>query len=307
MRRFFFFFLGIACLLQSCLKDDLSFPREDSNINVSSVSIITLLNRIDTDQFSLDGSNACFEFIYPITLNFNTGSSITVDNDEGLLELAKNQSSGLHVVGFNFPLDLVNNGNPNNITDDASLLELLLACDLGSFRSDFEHFFASCFEVKFPITLIAEGDTEVSFESLNDFLSFDSFEDTLFQPDFKFPVTVSSSQLDREVKIRDYYDFYRLFEQCGTCPSLSFQKEELGDGLNFKFTADFEGKDIFSYEWVISQNGEEIFKEVEGRDGDDQLTYQFEPGSYEVCLRAEGASEDCPGELLTCKEITAAS
>ncbi|MEM9340678.1 MAG: hypothetical protein AAGA66_18235, partial [Bacteroidota bacterium] len=287
---------------QSCLEDDLSFPEEDEGMRVNSLAMITLLNRVTNNVLVLDNA-PCIEFSYPVNLLYNTGSSIKIDSEEGLQEVAKNQSAGLHVVGFRTPFEVITNNTTVMIEEDEDLLKVLLACELGSFQSDFDQFFLNCFDFIYPVELIDQEGVERSFESLESFINFVEFQNGPEQPNFKFPVGVTSFPSDESTQIQGYFDFYQLFDQCESCPSLSFITEDLNDGSVFEFMADFREKDDFVYEWVVVQNGDTLFKETETPGGDNLLIYQFTPGMYEVCLVAKDIVNRCSEIPTVCKVL----
>lgn len=67
------------------------------------------------------------------------------------------------------------------------------------------------------------------------------------------------------------------------CPDLFFHKEQ-GDSVYY-FTADFEGQDHIQYKWYV--NEELVDKEnYEEHETDHELTWQFGPGTHEVCIVA---------------------
>lgn len=81
------------------------------------------------------------------------------------------------------------------------------------------------------------------------------------------------------------------------CPDLYFGYDHQGDN-QYKFIADFEGRDTLTYyAWYVDGG----LVEEENAEGDDYLIWNFEPGVYEVCIKTE--TEECPEGAHYCKEI----
>ncbi|WP_299214482.1 hypothetical protein [uncultured Aquimarina sp.] len=85
------------------------------------------------------------------------------------------------------------------------------------------------------------------------------------------------------------------------CPEVSFVKEmEPGTTGTYVFEAQIEEIDAATeIQWYI--NGDLIENPTDQQGGARVLTYQFEPGVYEVCLKV--FTEDCPDGVIYCKEI----
>ncbi|RZS93259.1 hypothetical protein [Aquimarina brevivitae] len=82
------------------------------------------------------------------------------------------------------------------------------------------------------------------------------------------------------------------------CPDLFFIAEQDGTNPAYNFFADFAGMNDITYNWTI--NGE--FIETDGGpDGDNTLFFQFNPGTYQVCITTE--TPDCPNGVQFCEEI----
>lgn len=83
------------------------------------------------------------------------------------------------------------------------------------------------------------------------------------------------------------------------CPELEFEAV-LEGSFGYTFTSIFEGKGEVQYKWQI--NGAFVDKEnFEGHDTDHTLYWQFEPGTYSVCIQTL-ATDNCEAREY-CKEI----
>ncbi len=82
-----------------------------------------------------------------------------------------------------------------------------------------------------------------------------------------------------------------------SCPELSFELEQDGDNPAYYFyPGNFEGVEDVSSEWFIN---EEYVGSSMGMQ--DPFYYQFNPGTYEICLLIE--TPECPNGVKLCKEI----
>jgi len=49
----------------------------------------------------------CFKFVYPITLSYNNGTTVVVNNSDELLTVAQSMTSTLYIDGIAFPFDIM--------------------------------------------------------------------------------------------------------------------------------------------------------------------------------------------------------
>jgi len=86
-------------------------------------------------------------------------------------------------------------------------------------------------------------------------------------------------------------------DQNSDCPELSFTQ----DGK--ELFANFEGvNELEVYEWFVDEQSVET-ENIQNDDRDNKLDLStFDPGTYNVCLKAE--TPDCPEGVEFCKEIT---
>ncbi len=89
-----------------------------------------------------------------------------------------------------------------------------------------------------------------------------------------------------------------VVEGSSVCPELFFEAEQDGDNPAYYFyPREFEGMANVTLEWSI--NGE-LVDSVSG--AGDPFYYQFNPGTYEICLMIE--TPDCPEGIKYCKTLT---
>ncbi|PHS64021.1 MAG: hypothetical protein COB12_08530 [Flavobacterium sp.] len=99
----------------------------------------------------------CFEFVYPIELIYNDGSTVTVNSNEELITVIIGANNDLYVVGIVFPFDVeVYNSETNQIeivtiNNEADFIVLLESCDYNEPPCDCDNEFDPvCVEVGTP-------------------------------------------------------------------------------------------------------------------------------------------------------------
>ncbi len=292
-------------LVCACVNDD-SFFGEDDTIDaiVSSTAVVTILDEFYSgDNFS-DENLQCFSFIYPISLGYNTDSSIRLDDYNGLVEVISNQSANFNITGIQFPISIVYKGSDEQIliSSEPELLEVLRECQFDTVRDEFDHFFKSCFKLDYPVTLINSNEREVVFTTEQEFQDFYNGQGLDYQPMFKFPLLVLVAPEFNSVEINTYYGFYRIIESCKKeCPELEFISEVVNPfNLGYKFIASSSNQNTPDlYNWFIGDQ----FVEVDGgNQGDNILFHSFDtPGVYDVCIKAE--TDVCPEGVEFCKRV----
>ncbi len=83
------------------------------------------------------------------------------------------------------------------------------------------------------------------------------------------------------------------------CPELSFTSMQQGVTSTYDFVANFPGKEDISYQWLINDNIQE--EDGGAVNGDNEFTFNFTPGDYEVCIVTE--IEGCTDGVRFCMSI----
>ncbi|WP_299606966.1 hypothetical protein [uncultured Aquimarina sp.] len=300
--------ISFAVLLSGCVNDDSFFPEENNNNVVSSTSLVTVLTNFGSDNSFLSENEQCFRFVYPITLGYNTDSTITIDSYDGLVDVIASQGPNFNITGLQFPVSIVfkNTDVTVSLSNEASLFNVLSECEFDTVRDDFDQFFNSCFKFDYPITMFDNGGVEIEISSDEAFQAFYQSQGALYQPNFKFPITLLVGANLESTTIDTYFGYYRIISTCETrCPQLDFTSE-LTDTFNlgYRFEASFPDiETIGTYEWFIDGQ----FIEIDGPNvqGDNLLLRDFDgPGTYVVCIKAE--TPECPEGIEICKNIEVA-
>ncbi|MHA7058019.1 hypothetical protein ACWGOQ_0012415 [Aquimarina sp. M1] len=297
--------LLIILFFNSCVNDDSFFPEENTDSLISSAAIVTVLYNFDTENTFPAENDQCFRFVYPITLEYNTNSTIRLDSYQGLLDVISSQGTNFNITGLQFPIQIVfrESDTEISISNETALLDVLRECQFDTVREEFDQFFDNCFKFDYPVTLKGVDAREVTINSDEEFVVFYQNQGTSYQPEFKFPVNVLVAPNFESTAVDTYFGFYRIIASCERrCPQLNFIFEQTDTfNLGYRFEATFPDlENIGAYSWFV--DGEFIENDGPNNQGDNLLLYNFDsPGVYEVCIRTE--TETCPEGIEFCKRI----
>ncbi len=242
-------FALIAGVLTSCTNNEPVV--EQQNIQESE-AITTSLGELQL-QFNSEGDmipdenpagnivlDFCFDFVYPLNLSYNTGTTVTVNSLEDLVLIMINSTDELYVNGIEFPFDVETYNDDSDaievvtINNEDEFIDLLEDCDFDD--SDCE-----CFEVYDPVCVEITAPDGQSFVvtypnacyaqcdgfTQNNFI--ENCEDDYNGPgdiecfEFVFPITIitddgntivvnSQEELDNALYNAYYFDFEYPFE-----------------------------------------------------------------------------------------------
>jgi len=148
-------------LVTACTNDE---PvSEDQQQTEESESITTSLNQLRT-QFDDSGNviqsdnpagnivlDFCFDFVYPLTLSYNNGTTVSVEDLDGLVDVILASTEDLYINGIAFPFDVETFNDDTDdievvtINDEDEFIDLLEDCDFDDFET------CECFEVYEPV------------------------------------------------------------------------------------------------------------------------------------------------------------
>ncbi len=137
-----------ACLLSlafvACTNDESITPPQNVQESESVQNAISQLethfndNGVFTDDANPTGNlviDFCFDFVYPITLIYNNGATVTVNNLGELVTVIINSTPELYIVGIEFPFDVIwynpqtNGTEIITINNEAEFIALLETCN----------------------------------------------------------------------------------------------------------------------------------------------------------------------------------
>lgn len=250
LKLVFLSILFVVCCFTSCTNDEPVI--EEQNIE-ESASITTSLSQLRT-QFDNQGDviptenptgnivfDFCFDFVYPLNLSYNNGTSVTVNSLDDLINVIINSTEELYISGIEFPFDVETYNDDTEaivvatISNEEEFVMLLESCD---FENDFscectEEYNPVCVEIEapdgetflmtYPNACYAECDgfTEADFaENCEDDYNCPGGNDCFT---FNFPITIitdngetitvgSQEELDTVLYNVYYFDFVYSFD-----------------------------------------------------------------------------------------------
>ncbi len=132
MRRFKFTLFSIAMAFMvfvSCTNNEPVF--EEQQTTEESEAIVTSLNQMKS-LFNDDGNlnndenpagnvvfDFCFDFVYPLDLSFNNGTTVTVADLDGLINIIFSSTENLFITGIAFPF------NVETYNEDTNAIEIV--------------------------------------------------------------------------------------------------------------------------------------------------------------------------------------
>lgn len=167
--KFTFLSLFLALLLvTSCTNNE---PITDNQqLTEESQSISTALNRL-SEQFDQNGNviqtdnpagnvvfDFCFDFVYPLDLSYNNGTTVTVNDLDGLIEVMINSTEELYINGISFPFNVETYNEETNaieivtINNEEEFASLVEDCDFDDIETCecFEDYNPVCVEISDP-------------------------------------------------------------------------------------------------------------------------------------------------------------
>ncbi len=72
----------------------------------------------------------CFNFVYPVTLSYNNGTTVVVNSSAELLNIAQSMTQSLYINGIAFPFDIVlPDGSTQSIQSETAFRAAINSCD----------------------------------------------------------------------------------------------------------------------------------------------------------------------------------
>ena len=129
----------------SCKDESVETPKQTVESVAAKNSLAALKTHFTADgSLARDGQNQtnniifdfCFDFVYPISLSYNTGTEVTVEDIDELINILVNMTDDLYVNGIAFPFDVeVFNADTGafevlTINDEDAFISLLDTCSI---------------------------------------------------------------------------------------------------------------------------------------------------------------------------------
>ncbi len=96
----------------------------------------------------------CLTLDYPVTLVYNDGSTVTVNNNTEYDDALMNSTASLFVVDYQYSFTVTQNGNVVTINDINDFYNALSTCCSGNPAGNGSFTASLCFEFVYPVTLV---------------------------------------------------------------------------------------------------------------------------------------------------------
>ncbi len=209
----------------SCVSDETIVSNQNLvATNTQSASLMAILNRVSNSSSSSDSDPLpCFDFVYPITLGFNTSATVIIQNDEALLDVIESQTSNLYIDSVQFPIQVTfeNTNTTMTLNNETDLIDLLLECEYDTIRTIFDSTYGVCFDFIYPVSMLDNAGNHTTINSSSELSQFIDSQGQNYQPNFVFPIRVLDSTLQQSYILHSYFDFFYIINDCNRCPSTS--------------------------------------------------------------------------------------
>lgn len=194
-------------------------PIENEVVTQKSIATRTAMNELkiannitDKNGNSTTTNPFCFEFVYPITLTYNTGTTVTVTSLQGLLTILAGENPTLFIDGISFPFQVMYNGAVQTISTEGQFISLLISCGFNTINIDLLNSF--CFDIVFPITVVGTNNQNVTITSLQGFVAYLN-NPSNGQVQFVYPISVTYN--NQTIVIDNIYELYQTINDCDDC------------------------------------------------------------------------------------------
>lgn len=215
--------------LYSCSDDKSVETKPDVE---QSIALRSLLNYIKKEknitgrisQTNISQSNtSVFDFVYPITLSYNNGTTITVDSFEDLIDVLTNENQTLYINGIAFPFQVILTADGSTVTINSEE-EFFNLIDTLNIETIADYTFSSlCYDFVYPFSMVDQNNSTIVISNQNDLISLFSNPnaDNLLL-DFVYPFSVIYN--NETIVINNEYEFFTLNNDCAqtscNCPTI---------------------------------------------------------------------------------------
>ena len=155
----------------------------------------------------------CFQFDYPIVLSYNDDSTVEVITYNHLLSLLLEETVELHIVGIQYPFDIIQNDSNQTFQEESEFQALISDCGYDYMEvNDVVALTDDCFTVDFPITVYVNGEAETFTSQAQAQEFFVNYSGTIESINFDYPFTVIMTSDDSQMTISDDYELIDLVE-----------------------------------------------------------------------------------------------
>ena len=212
--KYFISFILLMLLFSSCRTEETMID-ESVHTEQSMALRIVLNNFKEHTSSGKNKDDICFDFVYPIQLEYNNKSIATIENFEGLLDVIYAESKELYIIAIEMPFDVaILETLTKTISSEEDFFSLLADCEIDTpLQSDF---FDGCFSFQYPIKVVTTDGVNHTITSNELFSSFlqEFGENWWFEFVYPLTVTLEDSSI---VILENDYDLFDILDFCFGC------------------------------------------------------------------------------------------
>lgn len=159
----------------------------------------------------------CFQFVYPLVVEFNDGSTQQLNDYDTLLQVLLDESNALHLTGIGFPFEVQKEGSEKITTlkDEQEFKILIAACGYDEITyADIISELSPCFTVNYPLDFIVSDHIKTFMnqqEAENYFNKYWSSSATV-SISYPFRVTLHTMENDKRTSIENDFEMINLIK-----------------------------------------------------------------------------------------------
>ncbi len=163
-----------------------------------------------------------FSLVYPVTLVYNDGTTLVVNNDTEYDDAMYGSTSSHYVVDFQYDIEITINGVNGTIHNAEEFFDQIVyfitghsgfAAGAGYSPLPSTSVFANCFTINYPITFVySDGSTQILANDAEYDQYLEGSTMSLYVIDFEYPFTVT--QNGNPITVNSLLDFETLIGDC---------------------------------------------------------------------------------------------
>jgi len=197
----------VEILPSKALRTSLEAIRENFSVTTASA----------TENKASEPITLCFQFVYPLVVEYNDGSTKQLNDYGALLQVLLDESSALYLTGIGFPFEVEEDGSAEaaTIKNEQEFKMLLSACGYEEINyTDVINSVSSCFTIDYPLDLIVNDQIKTFMnaqEAENYFNKYWSSSATV-SISYPFRVTLHTMEEDKRTSIENDFEMINLIK-----------------------------------------------------------------------------------------------
>ena len=198
-------------------------PNESISLRIT-IQAIKKINQLNTikiidiqDKMMVNSSlELCFNFNYPINIQYKDNSTINVTSFSQLIQLILNESQENHMLQIKYPFSVImtSNNQEVSIPNESAFENLIEECGYFTLAfSEIKEAYIDCFDFNYPVSVIINGN-QYNFNDESDAVNLAAtFNQEVNSFNFVYPFSIKK-QNNPNINIPDYYTMTTVIAGC---------------------------------------------------------------------------------------------